>query len=215
MARASPANQTPIMEAQKEKQSGFVGAGGTPGGVGMFLLGFAMACAGGWLLTNQVTVSSAFFASGFMVPVVNYHMNAFGLSLVPFIFGIGFLFFDGKSAAGWLLTIAGDYSGRHSLEPAHLLSADISVQHAADAGPALWWAGFGLALGQGGTRAATGTSDRNRAEAGGLSKRTWRHGGHRSLRSKRDLPGDGVLTAGERNRQQGATSFELHWDFPI
>ncbi len=95
------------MEAQKEKQNGFVGAGGTPGGVGTLLLGFAMACAGGWLLTNQVMVSSEYFASGFMVPMINYRMNAFGLSLVPFIFGIGFLFFNGKSAAGWLLTIAG------------------------------------------------------------------------------------------------------------
>src|SRR6266436_4167224 len=58
------------------------------------------------LLTNQVVVTSDFFASGFMVPVVNYHMNSFGLSLVPFIIGIGFIFFDGKSVAGWLLTIA-------------------------------------------------------------------------------------------------------------
>jgi len=95
------------METQKDKQNGFVGAGGTPGGVGMFLLGFAMACAGGWLLTNQVTVSSEHFASGFLVPIANFRMNTFGLSLVPFIFGIGFLFFNGKSPAGWLLTIAG------------------------------------------------------------------------------------------------------------
>lgn len=73
----------------------------------MFLLGFAMAVAGGWLLTNQVTVSSNYFASGFMVPVVNYHMNSFGLSLIPFILGIGFLFYNGKSAVGWLLTIGG------------------------------------------------------------------------------------------------------------
>ncbi len=92
---------------KQEKQSGFVGAGGTPGGVGIFLIGFAMACMGGWLLTNQVTVSSEYFASGFMMPFVNYRMNAFGLSLIPFIFGIGFLFFDAKSIAGWLLTIAG------------------------------------------------------------------------------------------------------------
>jgi hypothetical protein len=95
------------MEAQKEKQGGLVGAGGTPGGIGMFLLGFAMACAGGWLLTNQVTVSSEYFGSGFLVPIINFRMNSFGLSLVPFIFGIGFLFFNGKSVAGWLLTIAG------------------------------------------------------------------------------------------------------------
>jgi hypothetical protein len=59
----------------KESQNGFVGAGGTPGGVGIFLLGFAMACAGGWLLTNQVTVTSEYFASGFMIPVINYRIN--------------------------------------------------------------------------------------------------------------------------------------------
>ena len=95
------------METQNDTQKKFAGAGGTPGGVGTFLLGFAFACAGGWLLTNQVTVSSEYFASGFMIPVFNYRMNSFGLSLIPFIIGIGFLFFNGKSVAGWLLTIAG------------------------------------------------------------------------------------------------------------
>src|SRR5215471_19094477 len=95
------------METEKQSEKKVAGAGGTPGGIGIFLLGFAMACAGGWLLTNQVTVSSQFFASGFMVPVINYHMNSFGLSLVPFIIGIGFLFYNGKSVIGWLLTIAG------------------------------------------------------------------------------------------------------------
>lgn len=81
------------------------GAGGTPGGVGMFFLGVALACAGGWLLTNQVIVSSQFFASGFMVPMINYHMNTFGLTLVPFIIGVGFLFYNGKSVIGWVLTV--------------------------------------------------------------------------------------------------------------
>ena len=95
------------MESEKQTEKKILGAGGTPGGIGIFLLGFAMACAGGWLLTNQVVVTSGYFASGFMVPVINYHMNSFGLSLVPFIIGIAFLFFNGKSVAGWLLTIAG------------------------------------------------------------------------------------------------------------
>ena len=96
-----------MMEPQKDSQTKSFGAGGTPGGIGIFLLGFAFACAGGWLLTNQVVVSSDYFVSGFMVPVISYRMNSFGLSLVPFIIGIGFLFFNGKSVAGWLLTIAG------------------------------------------------------------------------------------------------------------
>ena len=75
------------------------GAGGTEGGIGMFLIGFAMAVAGGWLLTNQVTVhSGAWRLWGF---------SAFGLSLLPFVVGIAFLFFDGKSIVGWVLTLAG------------------------------------------------------------------------------------------------------------
>lgn len=77
----------------------FRGAGGTEGGVGMFLIGFVMAVAGGYLLTNQVTVTSGYWHF--------WGYNAFGLSLLPFVVGIGFLFFDGKSAVGWVLTIAG------------------------------------------------------------------------------------------------------------
>lgn len=75
------------------------GAGGTPGGLGEFLLGFVMACAGGYLLTQQVTVTSGFW--------VLWGYNAFGLSLVPFLAGVGLLFFNGRSKAGWLLLIAG------------------------------------------------------------------------------------------------------------
>ena len=75
------------------------GAGGTEGGIGTFLIGFAMAVAGAYLLTNQVTVTSGFWHIG--------GYNAFGLSLLPFIIGIGLLFFDGRSIAGWVLTLAG------------------------------------------------------------------------------------------------------------
>ncbi len=95
------------MEAQNEKQSRLVGAGGTPGGIGMFLVGFVMASAGAWLLTNQVTVSSQYLHYSFQVPIFSFHLNSFGLSLVPFIFGTAMLFFNGKSVAGWLLMIAG------------------------------------------------------------------------------------------------------------
>ena len=34
----------------------FSDVGGTPGGLGHFVMGFAMACIGGYLLVNQVTV---------------------------------------------------------------------------------------------------------------------------------------------------------------
>ena len=75
------------------------GAGGTPGGVGLFLGGLAMMVAGGYLLLQQVQVHSGFW--GWFGP------NTFGLTLVPLLVGIGFLFFDGKSVVGWFLAGAG------------------------------------------------------------------------------------------------------------
>jgi hypothetical protein len=75
------------------------GAGGTPGGVGMFLCGAAMVVAGGYLLLTQVTVTSAGWRF--------YGYNMFGLSLFPLLIGIGVLFFNGRSLLGWLLTGAG------------------------------------------------------------------------------------------------------------
>ena len=75
------------------------GAGGTEGGMGTFFFGFLMAVAGGYLLTNQVTVTSGGWTLG--------GYSAFGLALLPFIVGIGFLFFDGSSAIGWILTVVG------------------------------------------------------------------------------------------------------------
>ena len=75
------------------------GAGGTPGGVGMFFLGAAMVVAGGYLLLNQVTVTSGFWHL--------WGYNTFGLSLLPLLVGIGLLFFNGRSVAGWALAGAG------------------------------------------------------------------------------------------------------------
>jgi len=75
------------------------GAGGTPGGLGEFFAGLAMTAAGGYLLLNQVTVSSGFWQL--------WGYNAFGISLIPLLIGIGMLFFDGRSKLGWLLTALG------------------------------------------------------------------------------------------------------------
>jgi uncharacterized protein len=75
------------------------GAGGTPGGLGTFVLGAAMVVAGGYLLLTRVSV-----ASGGWTP---WGYNAFGLSLVPLLVGIGVLFFNGRSLPGWGLTGAG------------------------------------------------------------------------------------------------------------
>lgn len=76
------------------------GAGGTPGGIGQFFIGLMCAVAGGWLLTNQVTVTTGGYWQ-------MWGMNGFGLSLIPFIVGTGLIFFNGKSILGWVLLAAG------------------------------------------------------------------------------------------------------------
>lgn len=75
------------------------GAGGTPGGFGEFFTGLAMTGAGGYLLLNQVTVTTGFWQF--------WGYNAFGISLIPLLMGIGLLFYDGRSKVGWLLTAGG------------------------------------------------------------------------------------------------------------
>ena len=75
------------------------GAGGTPGGLGEFFAGLAMAAGGGYLLMQQVTVSSGYWQL--------WGYNAFGISLIPLLIGIGMVFFDGRSKLGWLLTAFG------------------------------------------------------------------------------------------------------------
>jgi hypothetical protein len=73
--------------------------GGTPGGLGSFFLGLILACVGGYLLTNQVMVTSGYWTF--------YGANSFGITLVPMLIGVAMLFWNGRSVLGWLLTIAG------------------------------------------------------------------------------------------------------------
>jgi hypothetical protein len=73
--------------------------GGTPGGLGTFLFGGAMMIAGAYLLLQQVTVTGGSWTI--------WGYNSFGLSLIPLLIGIGFLFYDGRSIIGWFLGGAG------------------------------------------------------------------------------------------------------------
>lgn len=75
------------------------GAGGTSGGLGTFFAGLAMLVVGGYLLLARVTVGSGTW--------LFWGYNAFGLSLLPLLVGVGWLFYDGRKLGGWLLTGAG------------------------------------------------------------------------------------------------------------
>ena len=86
-------------ESVAERRRHLRGAGGTPGGIGEFLIGLVMVLVGAYVLTNRVTVATGFWSL--------WGYNTFGLSLIPLIFGIAILFFNGRSIIGWLLTAAG------------------------------------------------------------------------------------------------------------
>jgi len=73
--------------------------GGTPGGLGSFLLGFAMACVGAYLISHQVIVGGGYWSF--------YGGNTFGITLIPMLIGIAILFFGGRALLGWLFTAAG------------------------------------------------------------------------------------------------------------
>jgi len=72
---------------------------GTPGGLGEFIIGFIMTCVGGYLISNQVTVVGSYWTF--------WGANSFGVTLIPLLFGVAILFYNGRSLIGWLLTIAG------------------------------------------------------------------------------------------------------------
>ena len=87
------------MEPIEDEERRVRGAGGTPGGVGEFLAGLAMAVAGAYMLTQRVVVESGFWTL--------WGYSTFGLSLLPLVAGVGLLFYNGRSIAGWLLTFVG------------------------------------------------------------------------------------------------------------
>lgn len=83
-------------------------AGGTRGGVGEFFIGLIMTCVGFYLLLNAISVHSSFnFATSlYAFPMLgsNFSITS-GMVLVPFIFGIGMVFYNKVTLIGWALTI--------------------------------------------------------------------------------------------------------------
>ena len=81
------------------------GAGGSSGGIGQFFIGVIMMCGGFYLLLNAITVSSNFGLSSRLFGFGNNFGVTGGMIMIPFIFGIGLVFFNAKNILGWLLTL--------------------------------------------------------------------------------------------------------------
>ena len=77
----------------------FEGPGGTPGGLGSFLLGLVLSGVGALLILQHAQLTSGYWTW--------WGGNTFGITLVPLLVGIAVLFFDGRNILGWLLTLAG------------------------------------------------------------------------------------------------------------
>lgn len=84
------------------------GAGGSSGGVGQFFIGLIMMIGGFYLLLNAISVSSHFALShriyGFS-GLGNQVSITSGMVMIPFIFGVGIVFYNSRNILGWILTL--------------------------------------------------------------------------------------------------------------
>jgi len=78
------------------------GAGGTEGGTGRFFIGLVMMVAGGYLFLHSINVSVGIGLGYQFFSIWGLGITS-GMVLVPFIFGIGMIFYDSKNWIGWLL----------------------------------------------------------------------------------------------------------------
>ena len=93
---------------KKQEQIFMKGAGGTSGGLGNFFIGLIMMCGGFYMLLNAINVTSSFGMGmrlyGFSAMGGQYNITS-GMVMIPFMFGVGLIFYNGKNILGWLLAI--------------------------------------------------------------------------------------------------------------
>ena len=80
------------------------GAGGTNGGEISFLVGLVMMCGGFYLLLSSIVVRAQ-FGIGYHL----YSLGGFGITsgmvMIPFLFGVGMIFYNSRNLFGWLLAV--------------------------------------------------------------------------------------------------------------
>ena len=83
------------------------GAGGSSGGIGHFFIGLIMMCGGFYMLLNSITVTSS-FNMGYRL--YSFHsLGGFSITsgtvMIPFIFGVGIIFYNARNILGWILAL--------------------------------------------------------------------------------------------------------------
>jgi hypothetical protein len=79
------------------------GAGGSEGGTGRFFIGLAMLIGGGYLLLDSIHVAHGWGWGRGLYRWGGFSVTG-GMVLIPFIFGIGFIFYNAKNPIGWILS---------------------------------------------------------------------------------------------------------------
>lgn len=80
------------------------GAGGSDGGTGAFLIGLIMMIGGGYLLLNGIVVRPVFGFGSRMFGIGGVPITT-GMVFIPFMFGVGMIFYNAKNWIGWVLAV--------------------------------------------------------------------------------------------------------------
>lgn len=78
------------------------GAGGTPGGSMTFWLGVAMMIGGLYLLLNSIVIRANWGFGHSLYSFGGFNITS-GMVMIPFLVGVGFVFYDSRNKLGWLL----------------------------------------------------------------------------------------------------------------
>ncbi len=78
------------------------GAGGSDGGTGAFVIGLIMMVGGAYLLLNNIVVRPNFGLGAVAFRFGGLPVTS-GMIFIPFMFGVGIIFYNSRNWAGWLL----------------------------------------------------------------------------------------------------------------
>ena len=76
------------------------GAGGSDGGTGAFVIGLVMMVGGGYLLLNGIVVRPNFGLGARVFGIGGVAITS-GMILIPFMFGVGMIFYNARNWFGW------------------------------------------------------------------------------------------------------------------